>query len=98
MHEIIREAARLSLWGRGWLLKPQSFPSEKIADRGRNLRGVGLQRKMAGVEEAHDRSRDVALECLGAGRQEERIVLAPHRQEGRLVVAEIGLEGRVARH
>ena len=52
---------------------PQRFPSEKIADRGRNLRGVGYQGKMAGVEEAHDRSRDVALERLGARRQEEEV-------------------------
>ena len=36
-------------------------------------------------------------ERLGARRQEERIVLAPHRQEGRLVGSEILLEGRVER-
>ena len=41
--------------------------------------------------------RDVAPEGFGAGRQEERIVLAPHRQERRLVGAEIVLEGRIER-
>ena len=50
---------------------------------------------MPGVEEAHDRVRNVALERLGPLRQEERVVLAPYRQEGRLVGAEILLEGRV---
>src|SRR6516164_7501553 len=52
---------------------------------------------MTGVEEAYDRVRDVALERLGALRQEKRVVLAPHRQEGRLVGAEIVLEHRVER-
>jgi hypothetical protein len=54
-----------------------------------------FQREVPGVEEADDCTRNVALECLRAGRQEERIVLAPHRQELRLVSAEIGLERRV---
>jgi len=40
---------------------------------------------MPGVEEAHDRAWDVALERFGPLRQEERIVLAPHCQQGRLV-------------
>ena len=70
---------------------------QEIADGGRDLGGMGFQREMAGVEEAHDRLRHVALERLGARRQEERIVLAPHRQEGRLVGAEIVLEGRIER-
>src|SRR3984957_20279901 len=50
---------------------------------------------MSRVEEAHCRVWDVALECLGAWRQKEGIVLAPCRQERRLVGAEISLEGRV---
>ena len=54
---------------------------QEVADGGRDLRSMGLQREVAGVEEAHDRVGDVALEGLGAGRQEERIVLSPHRQE-----------------
>ncbi len=55
------------------------------------------RREMPGVEEAHDRVRNVALERLGPLRQEERVVLAPHRQEGRLVGAEVLLEGRIER-
>ena len=51
--------------------------------------GMRLQREMSGVEEAHRRVRDVALERLGARRQEEWIVLAPRRQQRRLVGAEI---------
>ena len=54
---------------------------EEVADGRRDLRCVRLQSEMAGVEEAHHRVRDVALERLGARRQEERIVLAPHREE-----------------
>ena len=56
-----------------------------------------LQREMAGVEETDVRIRNVALECLGAWRQEERIVLAPDRQQRRLVRAEIILESRIER-
>jgi hypothetical protein len=51
-----------------------------------------FQREMAGVEEADNRTRIVPLESLGAGRQKERVVLAPHRQERRLVRAEVFLE------
>src|ERR1700730_788268 len=54
-----------------------------------------FQREVPGVEKADYCSRNVALECLRAGRQEERIVLAPHGEERRLVSAEIGLESRV---
>src|SRR2546428_12682192 len=70
---------------------------KEVADGRRDLRGVGLQREMAGVEEADDGVRDVALERLRARRQEERVVLAPHREERRLVSSEIPLEGRVER-
>src|ERR1700758_2656444 len=70
---------------------------KKFADCRRDLRCMGFQRKMAGVEEADYGVRDVALERLGTRRQEERIVLAPHREERRLVVAEALLEGRIER-
>src|SRR5262249_61891833 len=56
-----------------------------------------LQREMPGVEKAHERFRNIAFEGLGARRQEEGIVLAPHREEGRLVGAEVRLEGRIER-
>ena len=51
-----------------------------------------LQREVSGVEEAHDRFRNVAFEGLGARRQEEGIVLAPYCQERRPVRAEVILE------
>jgi len=52
---------------------------------------------MAGIDKAHDGARNVALEGFGAGREEERIVLAPHGEERRFMAAEIGLEGRIER-
>jgi hypothetical protein len=61
------------------------------------LGGMGFQCEVAGVEEAHDRVRDVAHESLGTCRQKKRIVLPPHCKEGRLVGAEVGLEGWVER-
>src|SRR5438128_10698586 len=70
---------------------------QEVADGGRDFGGVGFQREMAGVEEAYRGVRNIALERVGAGRQEERIILAPHCEEGRLVGAEIILEGRVER-
>src|SRR5271156_2211374 len=70
---------------------------QEAANFRRDLRGMSLQREMSGIEEPHARIRHVALERLGARRQEERIVLAPHREAGRLVRAEVALEGRVER-
>src|SRR5262249_10189634 len=70
---------------------------KEVANGRGDLRGVGFQREMPGVEEADNGVRDVALERLGARRQEERVVLAPHREERRLVSPEILLEGRVER-
>src|SRR5208337_3503504 len=70
---------------------------KEFANGRRDLRGMCLQREMSGIEEAHDRVRHVALERLGARRQEEWIVLAPGRQEWRLVGPEIPLEGRIER-
>ena len=55
---------------------------------------------MAGVEVMHFGVRIVALERLGARRQKERIVLAPHREQRRLALGkislELGIEGDVA--
>jgi hypothetical protein len=69
--------------------------TKKSVDLSGNLPGVGLQREVPGVEDMDLRTGKVALEGLGAGREEERIVLAPHRQKLRLVLAEVGLELRV---
>ena len=56
-----------------------------------------FQREVAGIDEPDDRIGNVALERLGTGRQEERIVLSPHSQERRLVSPEVLLKGRVER-
>ena len=53
---------------------------------------------MAGVVEMNIRLRLIPLERLGAGRQEEGIVLPPNRQQRRTLGAEIGLELRIERH
>ena len=66
--------------------------SEELPDCVGDVHGMGLKRKMAGVEEMHLGVRIVALEGLGARRQEERIVLAPHGEQRRLVLGKIGLE------
>src|SRR5579871_864154 len=79
-----------------WRAKSASTLQE-LPDRFSNLLRVGFQRKVAGVEEADHRMRNVALERLRAGRKEERIVLAPDREERRLVGAEVILEGRIER-
>src|SRR3954447_26495634 len=70
---------------------------QEIADGSRDFGGVGFQREMAGVEEAYRGVWNIALERFGAGRKEERIILAPYRQERRLVATEIVLEGRIER-
>src|SRR5271166_402751 len=80
--------------------RPQSrveLAGKEVADGGRDLGRVGLQREMAGVKEADHGVGDIAFERLGARRQEERIVPAPHCEERRPVVAEVLLEGRIER-
>ena len=57
-----------------------------------------FQREVPGIEEAHDRVRNITFEGLGTHWEEERIVLAPHGKEWRLVGAEIFLETRVQCH
>src|SRR5262249_3150920 len=66
--------------------------SQESADTFRNLPFMRLQSEVAGIEEAHDRTRIVALEGLGPRWHEERIVLAPDCQKGRHVRAEVLLE------
>src|SRR5436309_6132544 len=70
---------------------------EEAADRRRDLRGMRFQREVTRVEESDDGTGNIPLERLGAGRQEERVVLAPHRQQRRPVRAEVFLERRVQR-
>src|SRR5215475_163633 len=70
---------------------------EELPDRDRDLLAMRFQCEMAGVEEADDRTGDVAFERLGTWREEERIVPAPERQEGWVVRSEVLLEGGVQR-
>ena len=58
---------------------------------------MGLEREVAGIEEAHLRAWNVAFERFRTRRQEERIVLAPDREERWLVFAEVGLKFRIHR-
>src|SRR3989442_13158181 len=67
---------------------------EEVADRGRDLRGVGLEREVARVEEMDSRTGNIASERLGTARQKEGIILSPHRQELGLVRPEVMLECR----
>src|SRR5437660_9107901 len=55
-------------------------PVEEVANGGRGLCAVRLQREMAGVEETDLGAWDIARERFGSGGQEERVVLAPHRE------------------
>src|SRR5262249_24109547 len=66
-------------------------------DAVRDVAGMGLEREVAGVEEAHDGPGNVPLEGLRARRKKERIVLAPYGQQRWLVGPKIVLEGRVQR-
>src|SRR5262249_27343880 len=68
---------------------------EEFADRGADLFVMSLEREVAGVEESYDGAGIVATKSFRAGRQEERIVLAPHGEQRRPVVAEILLERRI---
>src|SRR5215831_8206387 len=69
-----------------------TWSDQKCSDRRCDFVAVRLQRKVAGIKEAHISVRHVAFECLRTSRQEKGIVLAPHRQKWRLVFAEIALE------
>jgi hypothetical protein len=42
---------------------PGLSPGKEVADRRGNLFGVRLERKVSGVEETEDCSRNVSLEC-----------------------------------
>src|SRR5262245_65596331 len=69
----------------------------EVADGRRDFPRMRLQREVTRLEEADHRTWNVALERLGARRQEERIVLAPRRKERRPPRAEVFLELRVQR-
>ena len=73
--------------------------TEKISNRAGNFLMVRFQGEVSGVEEVHFGVGVVALECLGARRQEERVILAPHGEQRRALCAEVllkpGVEGDV---
>src|SRR5580692_3968089 len=71
--------------------------SEKTTDGFGDLVRMRFQREVARVEEANLCVRNIALESLGARRQEERIVLSPHREKTRVIFAEVSLECRIQR-
>ena len=70
---------------------------QEFAHRHADFSCMGLQGEMAAIEEADVGRGYVAPERLGAGRDEERIVLAPYGQHRRLMLTQIGLEGVVER-
>src|SRR5437870_9863737 len=49
---------------------------EEVADRGRDLRGVGLEREVARVEEMDSRTGNIASERLGTARHKDGIILS----------------------
>ena len=64
--------------GLGAAFLTEDSKREKVADGRRDFARVCLQRKMPRIEEANHCIGIVALERLGARRQEEWIVLPPH--------------------
>lgn len=68
---------------------------EKLVDCRSNFIKVGLESKMASVQQLHDGIRIVTPVSLSAGRNEERVMLTPDGEQGRFGVAEISLELRV---
>jgi hypothetical protein len=58
---------------------PRVQSLQEITDAFGDLTGVGLYREVAGVQEADDCPRHIALERLGTRRKKEWVVLTPHR-------------------
>ncbi|MBT8767052.1 hypothetical protein J7302_13110 [Pseudomonas sp. DB1] len=71
--------------------------ADDFPDPRRNVVHVGFEGKVTGVQQFDDSVRVVALERLGARRDEERVVFAPDDQLWHLRVAEEGLELWLAR-
>src|SRR5260370_40182089 len=71
--------------------------SQEVADGRCDLAGVGVEREMPRVEEPDFGVAVVALESLRTGRQEERVVPAPHGEQRRLAGTEVLLEFRIQR-
>ena len=78
------------------LFRSSDVPPEKAPDERSDLRRMGLEREMAGIAEVDLPVGKIALVGLRTGRNEGRIMPAPHGEKRRLVLAEIRLELRVA--
>jgi hypothetical protein len=63
---------------------------KEINDQFGNLRVVALQSKMAAEHEMYLSIGQVALEGIGSGRDERRIVLSPYSKQGRLIIPMMG--------
>src|SRR5215469_10459043 len=87
------ELPRFSASGSGgsW----RQLAGEELLNGRRDFGGVRCEGEMAGVEEADFGVGVIAPESFSAGREEERVVLAPDREQGRLLRAEVFLEFRV---
>ena len=70
---------------------------EEVADDRRDLGSLAFEREMTGLEQVDLGVRMVALERLRAGRQEERIVLAPYGEKWRPPGADVFLEFGIER-
>ncbi len=71
--------------------------ARELADCRADFDGMGFKREVAGVEEADVCIGQVTPEGLGAGWNEERIVLAPNRDQQWTLGAEVFSEFRVER-
>ena len=67
-------------------------PGEELPHRGGDLFHMGFESEVSGVEKLDGGVWVVALECLGAGRDEVGVVLAPDGEQRRLRFAEVLLE------
>ncbi len=63
---------------------------KEINDQFGNLRVVALQSKMAAGHEMYLSIGQVALEGIGSGRDERRIVLSPYSKQRRLIIPMMG--------
>jgi hypothetical protein len=89
--------AKVIVFGSGGARLLGQLAGEEVADDRRDLRSLALQREMTGIEQMNFRIWIVALERFSAGRQEERIILAPDREKRWPLRAKILLKFRVER-
>ena len=71
--------------------------ADKVPDGHGDFRAMGLEREVAGIEEANIRTGDITLVSFSPRRQEEWIVAPPHRQQRWFTITEVGLEVGIER-